>query len=107
MIILFIIMITFIINTINQITSNTKIENLNKKFINEIITKIDNFKSELSTVKDSIVTINDTELKFANIINSLHNRLLKIENRYNKKRKDNNISSTSKITNEIKPKVKD
>ena len=100
-------MITFIVSTINQITSNTKLENLNEKLIEETITKIDTFKSELSTVKDSIGTINDTELKFVNVINSLHNRISKIENRYNKKRRDNNVSSTSEITNETKLEVKD
>lgn len=103
---LFVIMITFIVNTINQITSNTKLENLNKKLI-ETITKIDTFKSEISTIKNSVAIINDTELKFINSINSLHTRVSKIENRYNKKKRDNNISSTAKITNEINPEVKD
>lgn len=104
---LFVIMITFMISTINQITFNTKLEDLNEKLVEETIIKIDTFKSEIYTIKDSIATINDTELKFVNVVNSLHNRISKIENRYNKKKRDNNVSSTAEITNEIKPEVKD
>lgn len=104
---LFVIMITFIVNTINQITSNTKLEKLNQKLIDETISKIDTFKSELSTVKDSIATINDTELKFVNVINSLHGRISKLENRYNKKKRNSNVSTTAEITEEIKPEIKD
>lgn len=95
---LFIIMITFIVNTVNQITSNTKLEKLNQKLIDETITKIDTFKSEVSTIKNNIAIINDSEMKMINVINSINARLVKVENRTYKKKK---VNATTTTTEEV------